>query len=101
MTPDQFLCMRWNNVPLAKITNTYKSKILAILPKRKIWYGYTAEQWRAAFKFKEDAEKQTRQDNIKAAHELIMRRRRKEFELQRATYRLLDGICKALEINNP
>lgn len=101
MTPDQFLCMRWNNVPLARINNTYKSKIIAALPKRKIWYGYTAEQWRAAFKFKEDAEKQTRENNLKAAHELIQMRRRKEFELQRATYRLFDGICKALDIVEP
>lgn len=101
MTAHQFLCMRWNNTPLAKINNTYKSKIIAALPKRKIWYGYTAEQWRAAFKFKEDAEKQTREDNIKAAHELIQMRRRKEFELQTATYKLFDGICRALNITNP
>jgi len=101
MTPNQFLTMRWNNVPLAKINNTYKSKIIATLPKRKIWYGYTAEQWRAAFKFKEDAEKECRENNIKAAHELIQMRRRKEFELQRATYKLFDGICRALNIVNP
>jgi len=97
---NEFLYMRWNGVPLAKINNTYKSKILARIHTRKEWYGHSTQKWLDAFKFKEDAEKQCREDNLKSAHELIMRRRRKEFELQRACYKLLDGICKALEINN-
>lgn len=100
MQTDQFLTMRWNGIPLAKINNTFKSKIISKLHTRKEWYGHTAEQWLKAFEFKTQAEQSCREDNIKAAHELTQMRRRKEFELQRASYKLLDGICRALNINS-
>lgn len=97
---EKFLLMRWNGIPLAKINNTYKGKILARIHTRKEWYGHSSEMWKQAFIAKEEAEKKCREDNIKAAHELIQKRRREEFELQRACYKLLDGICRALNINN-
>lgn len=99
MTEDQIL-MRWNSIPIARINDNYKQKILKKIEEQPLlkFYGYSASQWRNAFVAKEEAEKQCYENNLKAAEELAQIRRRKEYETHRAAYKLLLGICKYADI---
>lgn len=102
----ELLLMRWgvtdlkSGIPLAKINSIHKEKIRTILSTstRTVWYGYTTKEWLEAFKLKENAEKNCREDNIRAAHELAQRRRRKDYERSKACLKLLNGICNALNL---
>jgi len=99
MTEAQIL-MRWNNIPIARINNNYKVKILKKIrqsPGTK-WYGHSAQQWIEAFDAKDNAEQKCYLDNIEAAMQLAQLRRRKEYENNRVTYRLLLGICRAANL---
>lgn len=99
MTEDQIL-MRWNGIPIARINDGYKQKILRKIEQQPFikWYGYSASQWRDAFAAKEKAEKECHENNLKSAQELAQIRRRKEYVTHRAAYKLLEGICKYAEI---
>lgn len=99
MTEEQIL-MRWNGIPIARINEGYKQKILKQIENKPLmkWHGYSASQWRDAFVAKEQAEKQCYENNLKAAQELAQIRRRKEYITHRAAYKLLEGICKYAEI---
>jgi hypothetical protein len=65
---------------------------------KKTWYGYTDIEWKEAFKAKELAEKQCREDNLKAARKLAMMRQHKYDHTSKACFRLLYNICKALNL---
>lgn len=95
MTESQIL-MRWNNIPIAKINDGYKQKILLELEKNSLinWYGHSARQWQDAFEAKKQAEVNCYQNNIKASEEMAQIRRRKEYITHRATFKLLEGIWK-------
>jgi hypothetical protein len=99
MTEDQIL-MRWNGIPIARINEGYKHKILKQIESKPLikWYGHSASQWQAAFEAKKQAEDQCYENNLKAAQELAQIRRRKEYEIHRAAYKLLEGICKYANI---
>lgn len=99
MTEKQIL-MRWNGIPIARINEGYKQKILKQIDSKPLikWYGHSASQWRDAFVAKEHAEKQCYENNLKAAQELAQIRRRKEYETHRAVFKLLTGICRYAEV---
>lgn len=99
MTESQIL-MRWNNIPIACINVNYKTKITRKIsqnPKIR-WYGYSGEEWLAAFRNKEEEEQRTYLNNIEAAMQMAQRRRRKEYENNRVVQKLLFGICRAAQI---
>ncbi len=99
MTESQIL-MRWNNISISRINENYKTKIIKKIsqnPKIR-WYGYSGEEWLAAFKNKEEEEQRTYLNNIEAAMQMAQKRRRKEYENNRAVYRLLMGICRAANL---
>ena len=99
MTEHQLL-MRWGGIPIAKINNSYRDKIIKKMRKEptKQWYGYTATQWITAFSAKSQVEAQTRQDNLLAIEQIAQIRRRKFYETNRAATKLLLGICKYANI---
>lgn len=99
MTEDQIL-MRWNGIPIARINDGYKQKILRKIEQQPLinWYGHSASQWLDAFAAKEKAEKQCYENNLKAAEELAQIRRRKEYVTHRATYKFLLGVCRYAKI---
>jgi len=98
MTEAQIL-MRWNNIPIARINENYKTKILKKIQNNPTkHFGYTAEQWIKAFEAKRIAEERTHLDNIEAAMQMAARRRRKEYENNRAVFKLLSGICRAANL---
>lgn len=91
--------MRWDNIPIARINNTYRDKILKkVADSNKKWYGYTNSQWIEAFNAKKLAEEQVYVNNIKAAQAMAQKRRRKEYENNRAVSILLYNICKAAHL---
>lgn len=99
MTESQIL-MRWNNIPIACINENYKTKIIKKInqnPKSR-WYGYSGEQWLAAFQSKQEEEQRTHLNNIEAAMQMAQRRRRKEYENNRVVQKLLFGICRAANL---
>lgn len=93
--------MRWNNIPISRIHENYKLKILKQirLNPTKIYFNHTGEQWIKAFEAKKDAEDRVHLDNIEAAMQMAAKRRRKEYEDSRVVYKLLDGICRAANLN--
>lgn len=96
---EKYLLMRWDNIPLARINGVKKTEILTLLKKNdNIWYGYTKEDWEKALATKEFFEHKCKADNILGAHELAQIRRKKEYINSRACYKLLNGICKALDL---
>lgn len=99
MTEHQLL-MRWGGIPIAKINNSYRDKIIKKMRKEptKQWYGYTTQQWLAAFNAKSQVEQQTRQDNLLAIEQIAQMRRRKFYENNRVATKLLLGICKYANI---
>jgi ribonuclease HII len=99
MTTDQLL-MRWAGIPIAKINNAYRDKLIKKMHKEptKQWYGYTTTQWITAFNAKSQVEQQTRQDNLLAIEQIAQMRRRKFYETNRAATKLLLGICKYANI---
>ena len=99
MTHEQTL-MRWANIPIARINNAYRDKLIKKMRKEptKQWYGYTTNQWLAAFNAKSQVEAQTRQDNLLAIEQIAQMRRRKFYENNRAATKLLLGICKYANI---
>lgn len=97
----EYLLMRWDGVPLAQITNAYKKKIESTLHKQDEWYGYSSDTWKKAFKFKENAQKERNTNNLKAIKEMHYKRKLREYETQKAIYKLLYGICKGLNIIEP
>jgi len=99
MTEHQLL-MRWGGIPIARINNSFRDKIIKKCTKEptKQWYGYTSIQWIKAFKAKSEVEAQTRADNLLAIEQIAQMRRRKAFESNRAVTKLLLGICKYANI---
>lgn len=99
MTHEQTL-MRWAGIPIARINNAYRDKLIKKMHKEptKQWYGYTTNQWLAAFNAKSQVEAQTRQDNLLAIEQIAQMRRRKFYETNRAATKLLLGICKYANI---
>lgn len=100
MTEHQLL-MRWGGIPIAKINNSFRDKIIKKCtkgPTTKLWYGYTSQQWVNAFNAKAQVEQQTRQDNLLAIEQIAQMRRRKFYETNRAATKLLLGICKYANI---
>lgn len=99
MTESQIL-MRWNNIPIARINENYKIKILRKInqnPNSK-WYGYSGTEWIKAFECKDSLEQKCYLDNIEAAMQIAQLRRRKEYENNRAVFKLLTGICRAANL---
>ncbi len=92
--------MRWNNIPIARINENYKLKILRKIRQNAStkWYGHSAQDWIEAFAAKDSAEQKCYLDNIEAAIQLAQMRRRKEYENNRITFRLLTGICRAANL---
>jgi len=99
MTHQQTL-MLWAGIPIAKINNAYRDKLIKKMHKEptKQWYGYTTTQWITAFSAKSQVEAQTRQDNLLAIEQIAQIRRRKFYETNRAATKLLLGICKYANI---
>ena len=99
MTEHQLL-MRWGGIPIARINNSFRDKIIKKCTKEptKQWYGYTSTQWIKAFNAKSEVEAQTRQDNLLAIEQIAQMRRRKFYETNRAATKLLLGICKYANI---
>jgi len=99
MTHQQTL-MRWAGIPIARINNAYRDKLIKKMHKEptKQWYGYTSQQWIMAFNAKSEVEQQTRQDNLLAIEQIAQMRRRKFYETNRAATKLLLGICKYANI---
>ena len=99
MTEHQML-MRWGGIPIARINNSFRDKIIKKCTKEptKQWYGYNTQQWLAAFNAKAQVEQQTRQDNLLAIEQIAQMRRRKFYETNRAATKLLLGICKYANI---
>ena len=99
MTHQQTL-MRWAGIPIARINNAYRDKLIKKMSKEptKQWYGYTSQQWLNAFNAKAQVEAQTRADNLLAIEQIAQMRRRKSFENNRAVTKLLLGICKYANI---
>jgi len=99
MTEHQLL-MRWGGIPIARINNAYRDKLIKKMHKEptKQWYGYTSQQWIMAFNAKSQVEQQTRQDNLLAIEQIAQIRRRKFYETNRAATKLLLGICKYANI---
>ena len=100
MNQEQTL-MRWGGIPIAKINNSFRDKIIKKCtkgPTTKLWYGHTSQQWVNAFNAKAQVEAQTRQDNLLAIEQIAQMRRRKFYETNRAATKLLLGICKYANI---
>ena len=99
MTEHQLL-MRWGGIPIARINNSFRDKIIKKMRKEptKKWYGYTSQQWLIAFNAKAQVEQQTRADNLLAIEQIAQIRRRKFYETNRAATKLLLGICKYANI---
>ena len=100
MNQEQTL-MRWGGIPIAKINNSFRDKIIKKCtkgPTTKLWYGHTSQQWVNAFNAKAQVEAQTRQDNLLAIEQIAQMRRRKFYENNRAATKLLLGICKYANI---
>lgn len=95
------MLMRWGGIPIAKINNSFRDKIIKKCtkgPATKLWYGHTSQQWINAFNAKAQVEAQTRQDNLLAIEQIAQMRRRKFYETNRAATKLLLGICKYANI---
>ena len=99
MNQEQTL-MRWGGIPIARINNSFRDKIIKKCTKEptKQWYGYTNTQWVNAFNAKTQVEQQTRADNLLAIEQIAQMRRRKFYETNRAATKLLLGICKYANI---
>jgi hypothetical protein len=99
MNQEQTL-MRWGGIPIARINNSFRDKIIkkCIKEPTKQWYGYTTTQWITAFNAKSQVEAQTRADNLLAIEQIAQMRRRKFYETNRAATKLLLGICKYANI---
>ena len=98
-----YLHMKWGHILLIGITKEYQSKIISLMqtkPESKLWFGYTQKQWLDAFSAKDEYLQQLQKDNYEASLRIKQIKRNKEFRVERASYKILTGICKAFQITD-
>jgi hypothetical protein len=96
--------MKWKDISLDDITKEYQIKILQLFEGKEdthTFYGYSIKQWKEAFDEKSKMLEQRQLNNYLASQQLQIIRKTKAFRVERAAFKLLQGICDALKIEKP